>query len=175
MQPALLGIFIWAGQSILWHKNCASKPVKMVDQFWQNSEYSPSTALTWTICQTPKSKLEDLWKKSDKYCDVFKISSKLTYVVGGLGGWLYFFRRNRIKNFKKRLFLCSNLEYASHYLCQQCHETSTWFCIIDNSNMLNHGHNQVNKPTEQACIRCCPTLLLFHGFWLAIIKAHGYV
>ncbi len=30
------------------------------------------------------------------------------------------------------LCLCSSLEYASHYLCQQCHETSTWFCIINN-------------------------------------------
>ncbi len=42
-----------------------------------------------------------------------------------------------------RLFLCSTLEYASHYLCQQCRETSTWFCIINNSNILKHGHNHV--------------------------------
>ncbi len=27
------------------------------------------------------------------------------------------------------LFLGFNLEYAYHYLCQQCHEPSTWFCI----------------------------------------------
>ncbi len=28
-----------------------------------------------------------------------------------------------------RLFLGSNLQYAYHYLCQQCHEASTWFCM----------------------------------------------
>ncbi len=27
------------------------------------------------------------------------------------------------------LFLGSNLEYASDYICQQCHETSIWFCM----------------------------------------------
>ncbi len=31
---------------------------------------------------------------------------------------------------QSRLFLCSNLEYASHNLCQICHEASTWFCLV---------------------------------------------
>ncbi len=32
------------------------------------------------------------------------------------------------------LFLGFNLEYASHYLCQQCHELSTWF--VDTNHVL---------------------------------------
>ncbi len=35
-----------------------------------------------------------------------------------------------------RLFLYSNLEYASHYLCQQCHEPSTWFALIITATCL---------------------------------------
>ena len=34
------------------------------------------------------------------------------------------------------LFLASNLEYAYHYICQQCYKQSIWFCISDISNML---------------------------------------
>ncbi len=41
-----------------------------------------------------------------------------------------------------RLFLCSNLKYASHYLCQQCHEPSTWFRINNDSNMFIISNNK---------------------------------
>ncbi len=45
------------------------------------------------------------------------------------------------------LFLCSNLEYASHYLCQQCHETSMLFRIICLSHGIVDKDNEMHTPS----------------------------